>query len=139
MNIVDLPFNRFLGIAPSAREGCVLSLPNDVRYTNHLGGVHACALLALAEATSGEYLIREFPDIGFEAVAVVRHLNAKYRKPAHGAIHSKICGTTQKKEEFLSLLTERGRALLEVKVDVFDEQGAHALVAMIEWFVARKK
>src|ERR1035438_3923744 len=108
VNIADLPFNRLIGIAPSQKEGCVLSLPNDVRYTNHLGTVHACALIALAEATSGDYLIKESAGVEFEVIAVVRRLEAKFRKPACGAVHSTITVTTEKKEEFLSLLGNSG-------------------------------
>jgi acyl-coenzyme A thioesterase PaaI-like protein len=139
VNIADLPFNRLIGIAPSQKEGCVLSLPNDVRYTNHLGTVHACALIALAEATSGDYLIKESAGVEFEVIAVVRRLEARFRKPAFGAVHSTITVPTEKKKEFLSILAEKGRALFEHKVDVYDEKGSHALVAMIEWFVARKE
>jgi acyl-coenzyme A thioesterase PaaI-like protein len=89
MDIVSLPFNQLVGITHSGNKGSVLSLPNDLRYTNHLGTVHAAALLALAEATSGEYLIRELKSIGFEVVPVVRRLEAKFRKPAVGAVFSK--------------------------------------------------
>src|ERR1039457_1592977 len=125
VNIADLPFNRLIGIAPSQKEGCVLSLPNDVRYTNHLGTVHACALIALAEATSGDYLIKESAGVEFEVIAVLRRLEAKFRKPACGAVHSTITVTTEKKEEFLSLLGKKGRALFEHQVDVYDEKGSH--------------
>jgi len=139
VNIVELPFNRLIGIAPSQKEGCVLSLPNDVRYTNHLGTVHTCALVALAEATSGDYLIKESAGVKFEVIAVVRRLEARFRKPAYGAIDSRITVTAEKREEFLSTLAEKGRALFEHRVDVYDEKGSHALAATIEWFVARKE
>lgn len=138
MNIPELPFNRFIGIAPSDKEGTVFSLPNDVRYTNHLGTVHASAQLALAEATSGECLLREFKDIGFEVLPVVRRLEAKFRKPALGAVYSKMSISPEKKQEFVTSLTTKGRAIIEIQVDVHDEQGAHALAANIEWFVARR-
>jgi acyl-coenzyme A thioesterase PaaI-like protein len=137
MNITDLPFNRFIGIARSEKEGSVLSLPNNLRYTNHLGTVHASALLALAEATSGDYLIKELQGIGFEVLPVVRRIEAKFRKPAYGAIYSKVNVAPEKKDEFMSMLAAKGRALLEIPVDVHDEKGTHALAATLEWFVAR--
>ena len=139
MNITDLPFNRFIGIARSEKEGSVLSLPNDLRYTNHLGTVHAGALLALAEATSGDYLIKELQGIGFDVLPVVRRVEAKFRKPANGAIYSTVNIAPEKKEEFVSMLTTKGRALLEIPVDVHDENGTHALAVVLEWFVARKE
>ena len=139
MKIEELPFNRLIGIAHADKEGSVLTLPNDVRYTNHLGTVHAAAQLALAEATSGEYLLTEFKDIGFEVLPVVRRLEAKFRKPAFGAIFSSVSVSPEEKAEFLSHLTTKGRALLEIQVNIHDEHGAHTLATVIEWFVARRQ
>lgn len=115
----------------------VLSLPADVRYTNHLGTVHAGAMLALAEASSGEYLLREFGTLPFPVLPVVRRVEAKFRKPARGAIHSRVRVAPTDRDGFLQTLGERGRALLEVHVDVHDEQGTQVLTTMVEWFVAR--
>ena len=139
MNITDLPFYNFIGIAHAQKEGCVLTLPNDARYTNNLGTVHASALLAVAEASSGDYLIRELDGIGFEVLPVVRRLEAKFRKPAFGAVFSKMSVSKEKRDEFISTLRSKGRGLLEIPVDVHDEKGTHALAAVVEWFVARKE
>jgi acyl-coenzyme A thioesterase PaaI-like protein len=139
MDITAVPFNRLIGIAQARQEGRLLSLPNDARYTNHLGTVHAAALLALAEASSGEYLIRELGGISFEVVPVVRRVEAKFRKPAHGGISSTVNVTPEAKAEFIATLTTRGRALIEIPVDVRDESETHALAATVEWFVARKE
>ncbi len=138
MDIEAIPFNHFIGITLSKQEGSVLSLPDDVRYTNHLGTVHAGAQLALAEASSGEFLLREFKDVSFEVVPVVRRLEAKFRKPAFGAVFSKVSIDPGKKAEFVAALTSKGRALIEVQVDVFDEKGTHSMTAAVEWFIARK-
>src|SRR3954468_734968 len=138
MRITDLPFNSFVGITSAAKEGAVLSLSNHTRYTNHLGTVHAGALLTLAEATSGAYLIDQFPALGFEVVPVVRRVDAKFRKPALGATYSRFEVSSDTREKFLAELTERGRALIEIKVDVHDEHGTHALAATFEWFVAQR-
>jgi hypothetical protein len=138
MKITDLPFNSFVGIVPSDKEGFALSLPHEAKYLNHLGTVHASALLALAEATSGDYLLREFGHLGFAVIPVVRCLEAKFRKPAMGALHSIAKVELQKKEDFTATLIARGRALLEIKVEVYDASETHSLTATVEWFVARK-
>lgn len=139
MEITDLPFNRFIGLARASSGGAVLALPGDDRYGNHLGTVHAGALLAVAEATSGEYLLQTFSDMGFPVVPVVRRVEAKFRKPARGAVHTKWSVTPEAAAEFRSALTAKGRALIDVPIDVFDEHGAHALSATFEWFVARQE
>ena len=63
---------------------------------------------------------------------------AKFSKPAWGAVFSKIAVSPEKKDVFAATLKSKGRALLELAVDVHDEKGAHALAAVVEWFVARK-
>lgn len=140
MDITALPFNHFLGISPAEKDGAVLWLPNDRRYTNHIGSVHASALMALAEATSGAYLIAQFTGIGIDVVPVVRRADFKFRKPALGAVFSSVVELPDdKRNEFISTLINRGRALLEIHVDVHDEHGTHALTAAFEWFVAKRE
>ncbi|MBI5381782.1 MAG: YiiD C-terminal domain-containing protein [Opitutae bacterium] len=138
MDVTSLPFNHFIGIAHAPQPDGRLSLPGDPRYTNHLGTVHASALFALAEAASGDCLAREFSDLGIAVIPVVRRVEAKFRKPAVGAIFAQASITAEKKAEFVATLTGKGRALLEIAVEIQDEKGTSALTATVEWFVARK-
>ena len=55
----------------------LLRLPSDPR-SQPSGGVHASALLALAEASSGEFLLRHFGS-SEGIVPVVRRLESKFR------------------------------------------------------------
>jgi len=137
MDVVQLPFCALIGVQRAA-DGA-LSLPGDAKYGNHLGTVHAGALLTLAETASGDFLLREFGDVGLPVVPVVRRLEAKFRKPAQGAVRAVATLAPEAKAEFLAALTTKGRALIVVTVDVTDEHGAHALSATIEWFVARRE
>jgi hypothetical protein len=100
--------------------------------------VHASALLALAEATSGECLIAGLGEPGFEVVPVVRRIEAKFKKPATGAVHSRLGELGDAMAECRAALASRGRALIAVPVDVFDASGAHVLAASVEWFLARR-
>jgi acyl-coenzyme A thioesterase PaaI-like protein len=138
VDITEIPFNRFIGMERASEPEGVLSFPADVRYTNHLGTVHAGAMLALAEASSGEYLIREFSELDFPVLPVVRRVEAKFRNPAHGAIHTKLHVDTAERDAFITTLRNRGRAQLDVHVNVYDGQGTHVLATTIEWFVARQ-
>lgn len=139
MDLLDLPFNRLIGLVRSDRPGALLMLPDDVRYTNHLGTVHAGALLALAENSSGELLQREFPALPFAVLPVVRRVEAKFRNPARGAVHARAELPAARREEFLGELIRRGRARLEVPVRVEDAAGVPVLAATIEWFIARRE
>ena len=78
-SVTELPFNVLVGIERlnDASGGGLLRLPDGDHYHNHLGTVHASALLALAEATSGEFLLRE---VGFDGglFPVVRRLESRF-------------------------------------------------------------
>ena len=45
MDVTDLPFNALIGIERAEANNALLRLPSDPRYLNHLGSVHASALL----------------------------------------------------------------------------------------------
>jgi len=69
MDVTALPFNRFLGLEKGAsKSGLLVSLPASAQYTNHLGTVHASALLAVAEAGSAEFLLQHFHEVGLNAL-----------------------------------------------------------------------
>jgi len=91
MDVTALPFNRLLGLEPATPgSGFLVSLPDGPQYTNHLGTVHASALLAAAEAGSGVFLVRQFGEAsGY--LPVVRRLEAKFRKPARGRVAARVC------------------------------------------------
>ena len=83
MDITQLPFNRLIGLEYASGDRLLVALPPGPQYGNHVGTVHASALLAVAEAGSGEFLLQSRgPAIGF--LPVVRRREAKFRRPAGG-------------------------------------------------------
>lgn len=137
MDVIALPFNRFLGLEKGPpKSGLLVSLPASAQYTNHLGTVHASALLAVAEAGSAELLVRHFGDVtGY--VPVVRRLEAKFRKPARGRVSARASVETAAFNRLSSELQAKGRALIGISVEVVDEGGIVVLSARVEWFIAR--
>ena len=138
MQITELPFNSFVGIETAREPSQLLRLPSSERYLNHLGTVHASAQLALAEASSGEFLLRHFGSAD-GIVPVVRRLEAKFRKPANGSITSSASATPEALAQLDAELASKGRSLISVRVDLHDESGAHTLSATFEWFIQRDK
>jgi acyl-coenzyme A thioesterase PaaI-like protein len=135
-SVTELPFNRFVGLQPSDLPEKMLLLPAGANYLNHLGTVHASALLALAEASSGEFLLRQFGNSD-GIVPVVRHLEAKFRKPANGSVTSTASATPADLDQLERALAAKGRALIAVAVELHDESGTHAMSATVEWFIQR--
>ena len=59
MDILSIPFHRLLNIEPNQKGGeFIFQIEERPELHNHLGTFHACAQLALAEATSGEFMIQ---------------------------------------------------------------------------------
>ena len=136
MDVTQVPFNQFLQLENADPvSGALVSLPADVRYTNHLGTVHAGALLAVAEAGSGAYLARELGDVaGF--IPVVRRLEAKFRKPATGRVSARVTASPGAAQAWLDEANARGRVL--AGGDNFNGHvGEVVMTATVEWFIAR--
>ena len=134
-SVTELPFNRLLNLQAGDDGARLLKLPAGGQYLNHLGTVHAGALVALAEASSGEFLLRVLGGV-VGVVPVVRRLEAKFRKPANGAVNSSANVADGALDELRTGLATKGRALISVNVELHDESGAHVLTASVEWFIA---
>ena len=91
-SVTELPFNSFLGIQIADEPSHLLRLPSGAQYLNHLGSVHASAQLALAEASSGEFLLRHFGSAD-GIIPVVRRLDAKFSKTRKRKIMSTASAT----------------------------------------------
>jgi acyl-coenzyme A thioesterase PaaI-like protein len=135
-SVTELPFNNFIGIERAPDSGSLLRLPSGAHYLNHLGTVHASALLGLAEASSGEYLLQHFGS-GANVAPVVRRTEAKFRKPAGGAVVSSASVTFEALAQLDGDLATKRRALVSVAVELHDQSGVHALSASVEWFIQR--
>ncbi len=134
MDVTQLPFNKFIGLKFSDNPAYLLMLDNKPEFRNHLDTVHASALFALAEATSGHFLLGEFAELT-QITPVVRKVELKYRKPATGKVFSKAKLQGIEKEEVILALNQKGRALLNVEISLFDENNAPIMQSVFEWFV----
>jgi hypothetical protein len=135
-SVTELPFNSFLGIETASDPTQLLRLPAGAQYLNHLGTVHASAQLALAEASSGEFLLRGL-GLGSRVLPVVRRFESKFRKPANGAVTSSVSTPPEVLEQLHTDLAAKGLAIISIAVELHDESGAHTLSATIEWFITR--
>jgi len=134
MRITDLPFNAHIGLRKSEREGVLLELPATERNGNHLGTVHASAQMALAEAASGQLLLDLLEDTA-QVVPVVRRFEGKFRKPAHGTLLASARLTHSDAAEIQAQLASKGRAMVQVAVEVRAEDGTHTFSATVEWYL----
>lgn len=139
MDVSQLPFNRLIGLEPAdSAGGGLVRLPGDSRYSNHLGTVHASALLAVAEAGSGAFLAQRLGNAeGF--IPVVRKMEAKFRKPATGSVSARCMAGPAEVSRWSDELAARGRISVSVPMEVVDSAGVVAMSATVEWFITKSK
>ncbi len=135
ISITEIPFSKLLDIQTTQDPSQLLRLPSGAQYLNHLGTVHAGAQLAFAEASSGEFLLRQLGSAADNVVGIVRHFAAKFRKPAHGALVSTASTAAGALDQIKADLTLKGRAFVSINVELHDESGAHTLSAVVDWFM----
>jgi acyl-coenzyme A thioesterase PaaI-like protein len=135
MDVTAIPFNKLIGLETSDDGRYLLMLPAGGQFLNHVGTVHASALFALAEATSGMAMLGELgarDDLG----AVVRKVETKYRNPARGAVYS-AAALTEEPSSLLAEIDARGRGFAHITVDLFDGDGKLVMRSEFEWFITK--
>jgi len=139
MHVTDLPLNKTLGMQlASAEDGHILEMPESPLLLNHVGTVHASVQFALAEASSGEFLLRQLGDAQSQVFAVLRTSDVKFRKPAHGTLRASARFADGANDSLASELASRGRALVSVLVEVADTQGVVTMSGQYDWFLQRQ-
>jgi len=138
MKTLDVPFNQFIGLKKSTKDNYLLQLESKPEYKNHLGTVHASTMFALAEATSGDFLLDQFKHLQMEIIPVVRKVEIKYSKPGQSSIYSKAGFMNQTVQEITEELQSKKRVIIKVKVEILDELDIKLLSAVFDWFVSTK-
>src|SRR6185503_4244925 len=92
---------------------------------------------ALAEACSGEFLLRHLGDAQSQVFAVLRTSDVKFRKPAHGALRASARFAEGIADSLSAELESRGRALASVLVEVADTHGVVTMTGQYDWFLQR--
>jgi len=138
ITVTELPFNSLLGIRPAGDSAHLLELPSGSLYLNHLGTAHAGTQLTLAEASSGEFLLRHFGSSD-SVIPTVRRVETKFRKPANGSIMSTASAAPACLARLDVELSSKGRSIIPITVEIYDESGAHTLSATFDWFIQLEK
>lgn len=136
--VLDLPFNKYLGITRAVEPGYLLQLKESPNYQNHLGTIHASAQLALAEASCAECLVKQFPELRDDFLVVVRKVQAKFKHPLQGIIRSKASIRQHHSERPAKLLQRKNGLLFFVDTEISDANGKLGLLACIEWFIHKQ-
>jgi acyl-coenzyme A thioesterase PaaI-like protein len=139
MHATDLAINQALGMQLVTPDNAhMLEMPETPLHLNHVGTVHASVQFALAEASSGEFLLRHLGETQSQVFAVLRTSEVKFRKPAHGTLRASARFADNNADTFSTELAARGRALVSVAVEVSDMQGVITMTGQFDWFLQRQ-
>jgi acyl-coenzyme A thioesterase PaaI-like protein len=137
MKILEIPFHQHLSLIPSEKSEYIFQLKEKPEHLNHLGTIHACVQLTLAEASSGEFLRLQFQEIQDQLIPVVRKTEAKYQRPAQGILRAKASFIEHEKEEYIRILNEKKRVIIPVRVEIIDENDVKNLTVVFDWFITQ--
>ena len=138
MHVTDLAINHAIGVRLADNGAShILELPETPLLLNHLGTVHASVQFALAEACSGEFLLRQLKGLANQPFAVLRTSNVKFRKAARGLLRASARFTESTTDSVTGELASRGRAMVTIGVEVSDTDGAVTMSGQYDWFLQR--
>ncbi len=137
MEILEIPFHKFLGIRKHKGKDYIFEANEKPEYLNHLGTIHACAQLTIAEASSGEFLLKEFGSLKSKVIPVVRKTNAKYHQPAKGKLFAKAAFYSSNKTDIIKELENKNRVLVKIKVELFNQIEDKILTVIFDWFIKK--
>ncbi len=140
MHVTDLAINRAMGMQPApAGRDHILELPESAMPVNHVGTIHASVQFALAEAGSGEFLLRQLGEAQEQAFAVLRTSTVKFRKPEHGELRAIAQFADANAAQWSAALASRGRALVPILIEVADTQGVVTMTGRFDWFLQKQR
>ena len=139
MHVTELAIHKMLGMQlAAAGDAHILVLPESPLVLNHVGTVHAGVQFVLAEACSGEFLLRHFGNDPRHVFAVLRTSNVKFRKPAHGELRASAQFLEKSRASLTDELASRGRAFASVLVEVSDANAVVTMSGQYDWFLRRQ-
>jgi acyl-coenzyme A thioesterase PaaI-like protein len=133
-----IPFNKPHGlkIKEVLNGGFKIALPYKRKNLNHLKGIHACALAALAEYTAGLTLLYQLNSDEFRFI--MKNLNVDFHFQAKTAVIASL----QLDEEWikttiLSPLEKTESVFTELKVAVYDMNQNHICTVTVNWQIKK--
>ena len=132
MQATEIPFIKLIGIE---NENSTLFLDFKEDIKNHIETIHASAQFTLAETQSGLHLQTLFPELEGKVVPILRDAQIKYKKPALEKISAYASSTDESIDKFKEQFDKKGRASIQVSVEIRDVNGVVTSQGFFSWFV----
>ena len=134
MEAAKIPFVKLVGVA---QENTTLSLDFNDKILNHIKTIHASAQFTLAETQSGVFLQELFPDLEHQVIPVLRDSQIKFKKPAVQKIFAYAKTSEDVIIKFKEQFEKKGRATIQVNVDIKDINDVLTTQATFTWFIQK--
>ncbi len=131
---------KILQLIGIKREGnAPLSLKLSENNQNHIATMHAGAQFILAEAASGTYLSKLFPELKDQIIPLLRSSSIKYKKTAIGTITTYPSLSQEEQERFMKQFSKKSRGIIEVNVILKNEHQEIVSISSFTWFIEKRK
>lgn len=110
-----------------------ISLPNNKKVQNHIGGIHAVAAAVLAESTTGIVFGMNVPD---NSLPLLKSMKIDYQRRMQGA----LTAIATLNQEDIAQIEQSEKGNIMIPVEIFDESGEQPIACTMEWaWVAKKR
>ena len=89
----------------------IVSMKNRPKVRNHIGQIHAAAMMLLAETATGMVLGMNVPD---DRLPLLKYMNSKFVKRSQGAMVAEATLTEDQKQRILT--EEKGDVVIQVTI-----------------------
>lgn len=132
MKATEIPFVKHIEMEEQNNK---VALAFSENILNHIKTIHAGAQFTLAETQSGLHLQKLFPELEGKVIPVLRDAQIKYKKAAQEKILAFASSDEEAVEKFKSQFEKKGRASLQINVEIKDINDLLTCQAAFTWFV----
>jgi len=115
-----------------SNQEVVITLANQKKVQNHIGGIHAVAAALLAESTTGIVFGMNVPD---HCIALLKSMTLRYQRRMQGALTAKARLT----DEQINHINSDNKGDMLIQVLITDESGESPIECEMNWAWVSKK
>jgi len=136
-SVAEIPINHHLGMSYNENTNS-LYLPDTDVTKNNFGQVSFCAQFTLAESASAQFLFEKLGMNLEQDLPTLRKATTKFHKATNGNSLCNLISLEHTKNEFQTLLNNKGKILTTINVEVVSENNIKALTGSFQWLILRK-
>lgn len=109
-----------------SRNKVIVSMKNRPKVRNHIGQIHAAAMMLLAETATGMVLGMNVPD---DKIPLLKYMNTKFVRRSEGKMQAEA--SLNEEQQLHIANSEKGDVVITVKVT--DESGEEPVLCEVCW------